>query len=70
MAEPTSFSNEYAADMLEDPWQLVDHTDTWLDDIGAKELRPAEGRRQYVNKMKPGTAILNEISNGLTSFLM
>ena len=45
--------------MLEDPWQLVDHTDTWLDDMGAKELRPAEGRRQYVNKMKPGTAILN-----------
>lgn len=54
VAEPTAFSNEYAADMLEDPWQLVDHTDTWLDDIGAKELRPAEGRRQYVNKMKPG----------------
>ena len=29
MAEPTKFSNEYAADMLEDPWQLVGHGDTW-----------------------------------------
>ena len=54
MAEPTKFSNEYAADMLEDPWQLVDHSDTWLDDVGARELRPAEGKRQYVNKMRPG----------------
>ena len=25
-----------------------------LDDLGAGELRPAEGKRQYVNKMKPG----------------
>ena len=29
VAEPTKFSNEYAADMLEDPWQLVGHGDTW-----------------------------------------
>ena len=54
MAEPTKFSNEYAADMLEDPWQLVEHSDTWLDEMGAAELRPAQGKRQYVNKMKPG----------------
>ena len=50
---PTQFSNEYAADMLEDEWTLVGHGDTWLDLMGAGELRPAPGNRQYVNK-KPG----------------
>ena len=53
---PTQFSNEYATDMLEDDWRMVDHTDTWLDAIGAAELRPAPGNRQYVNKKPPGTA--------------
>jgi len=47
---PTQFSNEYATDMLEDEWTLIDHSDTWLDTIGAAELRPALGNRQYVNK--------------------
>ena len=47
---PTQFSNEYATDMLEDEWRLVDHSDTWLDAQGAGELRPAPGKRQYVNK--------------------
>ena len=28
---PTAFSNEYATDMIEDDWTLVDHTSTWLD---------------------------------------
>ena len=41
---------EYATDMLEDEWRLVDHSDTWLDAQGAAELRPAPGNRQYVNK--------------------
>lgn len=50
---PTQFSNEYAADMIEDEWTLVDHSDTWLDELGASELRPAPGNRQFVNK-KPG----------------
>jgi len=50
---PTQFSNEYATDMLEDEWRLVDHSDTWLDAIGAAELRPAPGKRQYVNKKPP-----------------
>jgi len=50
---PTVFSNEYATDMIEDEWRLVDHSDTWLDALGAEELRPAPGKRQYVNK-KPG----------------
>jgi len=52
---PTRFSNEYATDMIEDEWRLVDHSDTWLDAQGAAELRPAPGKRQYVNK-KPGAA--------------
>lgn len=50
---PTRFSNEYATDMIEDEWTLVDHSSTWLDDLGAGELRPAPGNRQFVNK-KPG----------------
>ena len=50
---PTRFSNEYATDMIEDDWRLIDHADTWLDAMGAAELRPAPGKRQYVNK-KPG----------------
>ena len=41
-----------AADMIEDEWRLVDHSDTWLDEIGAAELRPAPGKRQYVNKRR------------------
>mmetsp|Transcript_104718 Transcript_104718/g.249339 ORF Transcript_104718/g.249339 Transcript_104718/m.249339 type:complete len:450 (+) Transcript_104718:48-1397(+) len=51
--EMTKWSNEYAADMIEDPWRMVSHSDTWLDSIGAKELRPAPGKRQYVNKFPP-----------------
>ena len=50
---PTVFSNEYASDMIEDDWTLVDHSSTWLDALGAGELRPAPGNRQFVNK-KPG----------------
>jgi len=49
---PTKFSNEYATDMLEDEWTLVSHGDTWLDAQGAAELRPAPGKRQFVNKKK------------------
>eukprot|EP00580_Thalassiosira_gravida_P000497 CAMPEP_0201602950 /NCGR_PEP_ID=MMETSP0492-20130828/3540_1 /ASSEMBLY_ACC=CAM_ASM_000837 /TAXON_ID=420259 /ORGANISM="Thalassiosira gravida, Strain GMp14c1" /LENGTH=393 /DNA_ID=CAMNT_0048066615 /DNA_START=60 /DNA_END=1241 /DNA_ORIENTATION=+ len=49
---PTEFSNEYAADMIEDEWTLVGHGDTWLDAQGAAELRPAPGNRQFVNKIK------------------
>ncbi|EJK47236.1 hypothetical protein THAOC_34061 [Thalassiosira oceanica] len=49
----TKFSNEYATDMIEDDWTLVSNGDTWLDDMGAGELRPAPGKRQFVNKV-PG----------------
>ena len=49
---PTEFSNEYATDMLEDEWTLIGHADTWLDEQGAAELRPAPGKRQFVNKQK------------------
>ncbi|KAL3926470.1 MAG: hypothetical protein SGARI_005596 [Bacillariaceae sp.] len=48
---PTQFSNEYATDMIEDEWTFVSHADTWLDDYGAAELRPAPGNRQFVNKV-------------------
>ena len=47
---PNIFSNEYATDMLEDEWTFVSHADTWLDDYGASELRPAPGNRQFVNR--------------------
>ena len=53
---PTVFSNEYAADMIEDEWFLVGHEDTWLDEQGAAELRPAPGKRQYVNQKRGGQA--------------
>ena len=39
--------------MIEDEWTLVSHGDTWLDAQGAGELRPAPGKRQFVNKV-PG----------------
>ena len=52
---PTAFSNEYATDMLEDEWKLVGNEDTWLDKMGAAELRPAPGNKQYVNKCPMGT---------------
>lgn len=42
--------------MIEDDWHLVDHTDTWLDEQGAAELRPAPGKRQYVNQKPPGAS--------------
>jgi len=51
--EPTKWSNEYAADMVGDEWRLVSKDDTWLESIGAKELIPAAGKLQYVNRKKP-----------------
>ena len=55
MEYPTAFSNEYATDMLEDEWKLVGNEDAWLDKMGAAELRPAPGNKQYVNKCPMGT---------------
>jgi cytochrome c peroxidase len=51
---PTQFSNDYATDMLGDEWRLVGHGDTWLDAQGSGELRPAPGKRQYVNQRPRG----------------
>jgi len=50
---PTQFSNEYAADMLGDEWILVAH-DTVMPDGGPvpEEVRPAPGRRQYIDLTK------------------
>lgn len=49
-----AYNHRYAADMLQDPWQCVDHNDArWLTEIGAAELIPVEGKRQYVNRFHP-----------------
>jgi hypothetical protein len=50
---PTFFSNEYAADMIGDKWILVGH-DTLLPDGRPvpEEIRPAPGKRQYVDLSK------------------
>jgi cytochrome c peroxidase len=57
---PTEFSNEYATDMLGDDWTLVSHGDTWLDAQGAAELRPAPGKRQYVNQKPKQAGVVDE----------
>jgi len=50
---PTRFSNEYAADMFGDKWILVGH-DTKMPDGGEvpEEVRPAQGKRQYIDLSK------------------
>jgi hypothetical protein len=50
---PTFFSNEYCADMIEDKWIPVTH-DTVMPDGGAvpEEVRPMPGKRQYIDLSK------------------
>lgn len=50
---PTIFSNEYAADMIGDQWIAVHH-DTKMPDGGPvpEEVRPAPGKRQYIDLSK------------------
>ncbi|CAE7640689.1 unnamed protein product [Symbiodinium pilosum] len=50
---PTLFSNEYAADMVGDRWMAVTH-DTVMPDGGRvpEEVRPAPGKRQYIDLTK------------------
>mmetsp|Transcript_65036 Transcript_65036/g.209530 ORF Transcript_65036/g.209530 Transcript_65036/m.209530 type:complete len:520 (+) Transcript_65036:79-1638(+) len=50
---PTLFSNEYAADMVDDKWIAVTH-DTTMPDGGPvpEEVRPAKGKRQYIDLTK------------------
>lgn len=50
---PTRFSTEYAADMIGDEWMLVAH-DTKMPDGQPvpEEVRPAPGKRQYINLSK------------------
>ena len=53
---PTVFSNEYAADLIEDEWMLVAH-DTAVDGVRIPEdVRPAQGRRQYIGRWAPSAA--------------
>ena len=48
--EPTKFSNEYAADMIEDEWICVTN-DTLINGKPVDvRVRPAKGKRQYVSK--------------------
>jgi hypothetical protein len=50
---PTYFSNEYAADMFEDKWMLVGHDSKLPDGRPVpEEIRPAKGKRQYINMSK------------------
>jgi len=50
---PTSFSNEYAADLLEDEWMCVSH-DTRINGVLIpEETRPAPGKRQYMSEWEP-----------------
>jgi hypothetical protein len=35
----------FGTSVLEDEWKLVGNEDTWLDTMGAAELRPAAGNR-------------------------
>eukprot|EP00747_Dinoflagellata_sp_TGD_P208614 gnl/TRDRNA2_/TRDRNA2_82080_c0_seq1.p1 gnl/TRDRNA2_/TRDRNA2_82080_c0~~gnl/TRDRNA2_/TRDRNA2_82080_c0_seq1.p1 ORF type:complete len:499 (-),score=105.42 gnl/TRDRNA2_/TRDRNA2_82080_c0_seq1:11-1381(-) len=50
---PTRFSNEYAADMVGDKWIAVTN-DTKMPDGGEvpEEVRPAKGKRQYIDLTK------------------
>jgi hypothetical protein len=51
--EPTKFSNEYAADLIEDEWMMVKH-DTKVEGVKVpKEVRPAKGKVQYMGKWSP-----------------
>lgn len=46
--EPDKFSNEYAADMIEDDWALVGHHSKVGGCPVRHELKPAEGHLQYI----------------------
>lgn len=50
---PTFFSNEYAADMIGDKWMLVGHDSLLPDGRNVPdEIRPAPGKRQYIDLSK------------------
>ncbi|CAK9111741.1 Putative heme-binding peroxidase [Durusdinium trenchii] len=51
--EPTKFSNEYAADLLDDEWMYVDHDTTVEGQPIPEETRPAPGKRQYMTAWSP-----------------
>ena len=38
--------------LIEDEWTLVSHGDKWLIVMCVKELIPAPGKRQFVNKVR------------------
>mmetsp|Transcript_12686 Transcript_12686/g.23560 ORF Transcript_12686/g.23560 Transcript_12686/m.23560 type:complete len:348 (+) Transcript_12686:831-1874(+) len=50
---PTEFSNEYAADLIEDEWMYVQHDTKVNGVLIPEETRPAKGKRQYMGKWEP-----------------
>jgi len=51
--EPWQFSNEYAADMIEDDWQIVTNDSKVQGCPVHQEIRPAAGKKQYVGVQIP-----------------
>jgi len=48
VVEPWKFSNEYAADMVNDKWVAVDNKNVPDDLEDPESVRPVQGKRQYV----------------------
>lgn len=51
--DPTLFTNEYAADLVEDEWMYVENDTTVDGEPIPEETRPAVGKRQYMTKWEP-----------------
>mmetsp|Transcript_949 Transcript_949/g.2769 ORF Transcript_949/g.2769 Transcript_949/m.2769 type:complete len:366 (+) Transcript_949:100-1197(+) len=58
---PIEFSNEFAADLIEDEWMMVEHDTKVNGVLIPEETRPAPGKRQYMSKWEPSE---EEIANG------
>lgn len=51
VAEPTVWSNEYAADMIEDTWVFINKHSKMNNRELHKEVCPAAGNKQYIKKL-------------------
>jgi len=51
VAEPTVWSNEYAADMIEDTWIFINKHSTMDGKELHQEVCPAAGKKQYIKKL-------------------
>lgn len=52
VAEPTVWSNEYAADMVEDTWVFVNNHSQMLGKKIHSEVCPVAGNKQYIKKLE------------------